>query len=358
MIARGFKSGVWGSSTLAGLLLTTLLQSNAGAVVSCKSDHVSARAFGAEGSTAWGLLANDTVALNPFGTVSALDDLGQGKVDIAFSARGAATPLEAELRYTPIAWDAVVLIVHPNNPVGQLTLVQLLDVYAGRARNWSQVGGADKVINLYAVAGPLDGVEYELRRALFGNGALNVAAGRWYLNTQQLEDAIAIDPAALGVTTLSAVYTNKKLKLLTIEGIVPSMATLEDGTYLLVAPLYAVNRADQVESAPASQLAAYLAGPEMVPRLRAKQMVPASEAAALVAALPAREIRVAALVGRKPPVPPPPPIVKTAVNRLPAGSPNVTQRAGAGKQPSSKPTAPNAVRVAQQTRASAKQSFR
>jgi len=328
------------------------------AVVTSKSDHVTARAFGTEGSKAWGLLVNDTVMLNPFGTISALDDLGQGKVDIAFSARGAATPVEAALRFTPVAWDAVVLIVHPNNPVSQLSLAQLLEVYAGRARNWSMVGGADKLINLYAVAGPLDGIEYELRRALFGNGSLNVAAGRWYLNTQQLEDAIAIDPAALGVTTLSAVYTNTKLKLLTIEGVVPSMATLENGTYLLAAPLYAVNRADQLETAPASQLAAYLAGPEMVPRLRAKQMVPASEAAKIETASLQREIRIAGLVGRKPPVPPPPPIMKSDVNPMPKSNDSATHRRTAGKQPAPKSTKRNGMRVADQTRAAAKQSFR
>ncbi len=346
------------SRLLAGLLLGAALQAGAAAAVTCKSDHVSARAFGAEGSKAWGLATNDSVAINPFGTVSALDDLGQGKVDIAFSARGAATPLEAELRFTPIAWDAMVLVVHPNNPVSQLSLAQVLAVYAGRARNWSAVNGADKAINLYAVAGPLDGVEYELRRALFGNGALNVAAGRRYLNTQQLEDAIAIDPAALGVTTLSAVHANKKLKLVTIEGVAPSLATLEDGSYLLVAPLYAVKRADQAETAPTSQLAAYLAGPEMAPRLRAKQMVPAAEAAALLAALPAREIRVASLVGRKPPVPPPPPIAKTTVNELAPASAGSWLKSVAAKPPVLKSGAVNAVRVADQTRAAAKQTFR
>lgn len=41
------------------------------AAVTSKSDHVTARAFGTEGSKAWGLLVNDTVALNPFGTISA-----------------------------------------------------------------------------------------------------------------------------------------------------------------------------------------------------------------------------------------------------------------------------------------------
>ncbi len=347
-------------NTGVALLLCSgvVLSTSALAAVACKSDHVTARAFGDDGGKAWAALANDQVNLNPFGTVSALDDLGQGRVDIALSARGAATPAEEALRYTPIAWDAVVLIVHPSSPVTALSMVQLRDIYAGRVRNWVDVGGADKPINLYAVAGPLDGVEYELRRVLFGNGALNVAAGRWYLNTTQLEDAIAIDPAAMGVTTLSAVHANPKLRMLRIEGVDPSMAALENGTYLLATPLYAVNRADQLETAPASRFAAYLAGPEMVPRLRAKQLVPASEAAAIVAALPERDLRIATLVGRKPPVPPPPPIARTAVNPLPVKAAESTRVAVAAKRPATAGTRRNAVQVAQQTRVQGKQQFR
>jgi len=194
---------------------------------------------------------------------------------------------------------------------------------------------------------------------LFGNGALNVAAGRWYLNTQQLEDAIAIDPAALGVTTLSAVHANTKLKRLVIEGVAPSMQTLSDGSYLLATPLYAVTRADQVESAPASRLAAFLAGLEMVPRLRAKQLVPASEAAALLAALPARELKQIELTGRKPPIPPPPAILKTATNASQVtAAAGATRQAVAGKRASARGSSRNAGRIVANTRISGKQSFR
>jgi phosphate transport system substrate-binding protein len=45
-----------------------------------------------------------------------------------------------------IARDAIAVIVHPENPVSQLTLRQIADIYSGRIRNWREVGGEDRPI--------------------------------------------------------------------------------------------------------------------------------------------------------------------------------------------------------------------
>ena len=42
-----------------------------------------------------------------------------------------------------ICMDGVCLIVHPSNPVRQLTKAQVKDIYTGKVTNWKQVGGAD-----------------------------------------------------------------------------------------------------------------------------------------------------------------------------------------------------------------------
>ena len=48
----------------------------------------------------------------------------------------------------PIAIDALAIVVHPNNPVSQLTLDQLSDMFTGRITNWKEVGGNDAPIVL------------------------------------------------------------------------------------------------------------------------------------------------------------------------------------------------------------------
>ena len=45
-----------------------------------------------------------------------------------------------------VARDAIAIIVNPENPVSQLTLQQLSDIYSGKINNWSEVGGDDRVI--------------------------------------------------------------------------------------------------------------------------------------------------------------------------------------------------------------------
>ncbi len=45
-----------------------------------------------------------------------------------------------------VARDAIAVIVNPENPVNQLTLQQLSDIYSGKIKNWSEVGGEDRVI--------------------------------------------------------------------------------------------------------------------------------------------------------------------------------------------------------------------
>ena len=47
-----------------------------------------------------------------------------------------------------IARDAIAVIVHPENPVQQLTLQQISDIYSGKITNWREVGGEDRPIVL------------------------------------------------------------------------------------------------------------------------------------------------------------------------------------------------------------------
>ena len=58
---------------------------------------------------------------------------------------GARTQADA-LRYQASYENAIAVIVNPDNPVSQLTLRQISDIYSGKINNWSQVGGEDRPI--------------------------------------------------------------------------------------------------------------------------------------------------------------------------------------------------------------------
>ena len=186
------------------------------------------------------------VELQPFTTVSGLDAVSTGSADVAATAR-TAMPGRAEeqgINFFPIGWDALVPITSPKNPVSNISLKQLHDIYLGRLTDWKDLGGAPAEINLVGVAGPLDGVEYSTRLLLFHDGDQTVSVPRFYVNTEKLEEAIAIDPHGIGMSTLSGVAGNPAIKMLSVEGVAPSVASVSDGSYPLYSPLYLAARDD------------------------------------------------------------------------------------------------------------------
>ena len=220
-----------------------------------RGDYATARGVVEDVSKAWEKSGKGRIEIQPFNTASGLDAVAHGLADIAGSARNSAGGTEGDLVFTPVAFDALVMITHPSNGTGNLTVKQLHDIYFGKITNWKDVGGKDAPINLYAVASPGDGVEYSLRRLIFGRGNQPVAAPRLYVNTAKLEEAVTLDPNALGVTTLSGVASNSKVKMVSVDGVRPSVSTITDGSYVLYTPLYLVTNK---ESPKAAQITAFM----------------------------------------------------------------------------------------------------
>ena len=303
------------ASLFASLLLTCAAASAQTTMV-IRGDHSTARAFGADAAKLYELKRGQPTRVEAYNTVSAIEAVAKGEVEAAVSARGAdlENPLETDLKFTPVAWDALALVVYPSNPVRSIGAEQLHDVLTGRIKDWAELGGKPGAINLYAVAGPFDGVEFALRRLVLGNGRAGTAAQRWYVNTVQLEAAVAIDPMGLGVSILSDVADNKQLRVLAVDNVAPSSATVASGEYALSAPLYVVTRASP--SAGASRFVDWLGEADVQKQLRARHLVPAVEATDVAAGASTREALLASRLHIEPiavavALPPPPPPVKT-----------------------------------------------
>lgn len=243
-----------------------------------RGDYATARGVVEDVSKAWEKSGKGRIEIQPFNTASGLDAVAHGLADIAGSARNSAGGTEGDLVFTPVAFDALVMITHPSNGTGNLTVKQLHDIYFGKITNWKDVGGKDAPINLYAVASPGDGVEYSLRRLIFGRGNQPVAAPRLYVNTAKLEEAVTLDPNALGVTTLSGVASNSKVKMVSVDGVRPSVSTVTDGSYVLYTPLYLVTNKESPKAAQITAFMEFLHTDQVRSLARAHQLVPYSDA--------------------------------------------------------------------------------
>lgn len=302
-----------------------------------RGDYVTARGVVDDVAAAWEKSGKGRIEIQPFNTASGLDAVTHGLADVAGSARGSAGGAESDLVFTPVAYDALVMITHPSNQVSSLTLAQLHDIYYGKITNWKDLGGKDAPIDVYAVASPGDGVEYSLRRLVFGRGNQPVAAPRLYVNTAKLEEAVTLDPNALGVTALSSVASNGKVKMLNVDSVHPSLATITDGSYLLYAPLYLVTNKESPKSALIASFMEFLLTDQVKALARSHQLVPYVDAPQL--ADPAkdheRRAKILAEVGLKMPAEEP----VQAPAPTPVAAPAATEVASAAMTPATaKPT--------------------
>ena len=250
-----------------------------------RGDRATARVFVRDLAKNYETSKQGRLELQPFNTISGLDAVADGSADIAGSARGPVPDRieEKQLTFYPVIWDALVPITSPKNPASNVTLKQLYDIYLGHLTNWKELGGEDAPINLYAVASPTDGIEYSLRNLLYHDGEQRVSVPRLYVNIEKLEEGVAIDPHALGVSLLASVNGNKGLKALSVEGLSASQATITDGSYPLYTLLFLVAREDGKNSANVQKFMQYTSSDPVKELMRQHALVPYNDAPNLVA---------------------------------------------------------------------------
>jgi phosphate transport system substrate-binding protein len=264
-----------------------------------RGDITVARGVVGDVAKAWEKAGNGKIEVQSFNTASGLDALEKGQADLAGTARPAFGAAEAGLTFTPVAWDGVVLITHPSNPVSNITMQQLHDIYYGKITNWKELGGKDEVIDVYAAASPGDGVEWSLRKLVFGRGNQPVAAPRLYVNQAKLEEGISLDTHGFGATMLSGAAGNKKLKMISVDGVAPSASTVASGAYPLYTQLYLVTNPASPKAADAGALVQFVTTGAGKSLLRSHSLLPYADGTALVSADAGRRAKILASVGAK-----------------------------------------------------------
>jgi phosphate transport system substrate-binding protein len=294
------------SLRLARLFTATLIGLSASATVLAagtqlvwRGDITTARGVVTDVAKAWEKSGKGKIELQPFNTASGIDAVAKGTADLAGSARPGIGGAEQSLTFTPVAWDALVMVTYPSNPVSNITLMQLHEIYMGKITNWKDLGGNDQPINLYAVASPGDGVEYSLRKLLFGRGNQPVAAPRLYVNVAKLEEGVTLDKQGLGATTLAGATSNKKVKILSIDGVAPSMSTVGSGAYPLYTELYLVSNETSPKAADVKEFISFVTSSAGSSLLRSHSLVPYADGASLASNDAARRAKIASTVGTR-----------------------------------------------------------
>ncbi len=137
-----------------------------------------------------------------------------------------------------IALDGIAVIVNPKNPLQQLAKADLKRIFSGEVKNWSQVGGKDGPIHVYALDD--NSGTYDTFRSLVLGKAQLVAGAKRDAVHSVIAEMVAKDPAGIGFVGLPFVENSKSLAIADgdAHAIVPDAFTVATEDYVLARRLF------------------------------------------------------------------------------------------------------------------------
>ncbi len=172
-----------------------------------------------------------------------------------------------------IGYDTLVPIVHPSNPVDDITPEELRDIYAGRIGNWSDLGGADAPI---------------LRTAPFFGSRLVVSFERIVMQGQESTEDIlernpgmsqdwlvSQNPDAIGYA--APAYVTLQAKALSVGGVRCTPKAVRTGRYPLTRPVFIYTDGYPERGSPVHRIVSFFYTREATLMLYECGMVPVTE---------------------------------------------------------------------------------
>jgi len=192
-----------------------------------------------------------TIDIQVGGSAVGISDAMAKKVDFGMSSRELKST-ETGLNQTTIAFDGIPVIVNKNVTVSNLTIQQLKDIYTGKIKNWSEVGGtagAIVVVGRDAASGTRGAFEELLKidgkspnpKAVYAQEKDSVGA---------VKATVQSTANSIGYVSLESI--DSTVKALTLNNIAATPETVKDKSYPLVRPFLLVNSKDATLSAAAT----------------------------------------------------------------------------------------------------------
>ena len=233
-------------------------------------------------SEAWasasGAQSNLIVSVQGGGSTSGINLVKKGEVDIGASSRELNLSEKYGLQVIEIAHDALAIIVHPDNPVSNITVEQLRAIFSGEITNWAELGGTNKsiqVINRESGSGTRSTFEDlimcqeiqikpETRENLPEKKATKQCA-QMMLNSivfnsnSEVKRSIHVSPNSIGY--ISWAFLDQNVKALNLNTVAPTYQNINNSTYPLYRNLYYLVK-DNVFSTGVDQYLEFVLSPE------------------------------------------------------------------------------------------------
>jgi phosphate transport system substrate-binding protein len=225
----GFAQGT-ASAPLAGKLLITGSSTMAPMVVEL------AKRFRAQHSGV-------VITVETGGSGRGVADALEGKADIGMASRE-LNPKEKALFAIPIARDGVTFVVHKNNPIGGLTRAQVFELFTGKIANWKALGGPAAPIEV--VTRKSGHSSLEIMSYYLGIAPEAIKAAHVIGDNAEVQRLVAANRNVIAFLSIGAAdkaaQQGLSLKSFALDGIVPGVGSIRDGTWPISRPLNLLTR--------------------------------------------------------------------------------------------------------------------
>lgn len=186
-----------------------------------------------------------------YNTVGGYQMLAQKKTDIFIGAAPSkeqvtyAEQFGTTFEYTQIGSEAFVFFVHKDNPIDSLTLEQIKGIYSGKITNWSQLGGKNEEIvpfqrnegsgsqsMLIRLMGDTPIIEPNMQERVGGMGGIIHEVADYKNKSNSIGFSFRF--------YVEGIIKNPDIKMIAIEGVAPTKENIQNESYPIIAPVYAV----------------------------------------------------------------------------------------------------------------------
>ena len=202
--------------------------------------------------------SNISIEINQTGSSAGIKDAMDGISQIGMSSRDLKDEEAAKVKATVLAYDGVAVITNTSNPVKELTIEQIRDIFTGKVTNWSQIGGSNGpivVVSRETGSGTRtafeEGVGYS-EEELVKTATISKGNG-------DVKTTVSTNENAIGFVSFE--YLDDAISAINVNGIKPTAENVKAGSYVLSRPFLAVTN-EQYITEDTKNLIDYITGKE------------------------------------------------------------------------------------------------
>ena len=184
--------------------------------------------------------SNISIEINEVGSSAGIKDAINGVSDIGMSSRELKSEEASLLKATTIAYDGIAIITNKNNPIKNITIDEIKDIYTGKITNWNQIqDGEDSPI--VVVSREEGSGTREAFQEIVGYKSEELISNAMIANaTGAVKQMIIGNKNAVGFVSFE--YLDDEVNVVKVENVEPKAELVQSGEYKISRPFLVVNK--------------------------------------------------------------------------------------------------------------------